>query len=317
MNAVLFPGQGSQHVGMGQFLFANFKSAKELFEEGSEVLQKNLKKLCFDGPESDLVLTENTQPALLLVSYATFKILSEISPVKFSFGAGHSLGEYSALVASGVLPLTSALKAVRLRGRAMQAAVPVGSGSMLAVLGLSDEDVAKLCTWAEKESGLTPLEPANFNAPGQVVISGSKTICDWLQANFDSEKVFGEKKRAKLIPLNVSAPFHCSLMKPAQEKMEPVLKDIPFGVPAWAVVQNVDAKANTQPAKIRENLISQISAPVKWAQSVTQMKQMGATRYVECGPSKVLSNLMKKIDSEASTFNIHSLEDLKRLEQES
>lgn len=316
MWGALFPGQGSQHVGMGRFLFDNFKSTQMLFEEASDTLGTNFKKLCFDGPESDLTLTENTQPALLLVSTATFTALTETTPLQFSFGAGHSLGEYSALVAGNSLPFAQTMKAVRLRGQAMQQAVPVGQGGMLAVLGLEDSEVLKFCEWAVRESGLKPLEPANFNAPGQVVVSGSKELCDWVQANFTSEKVFGQKKRAKLIPLNVSAPFHCSLMKPAQDKMEPVLKDLKFSNPKWPIVQNVTARDERDPEVLRRNLITQISAPVRWVQSVNQMKALGAKSFVEAGPSKVLAGLVKKIDSEARTFNIQSLEDLKALERE-
>ncbi|HEX4925542.1 MAG TPA: ACP S-malonyltransferase [Bdellovibrionales bacterium] len=316
MWSALFPGQGSQHVGMGRFLFDNFSSAKHLFEEASDTLKLDFKKLCFDGPESDLTLTENTQPALLLVSVATYKVLTETTPLKFAFGAGHSLGEYSALVAAGTLNFGGALKAVRARGQAMQQAVPVGQGGMLAVLGLSDDEVIRVCQWAESESGLKPLEPANFNAPGQVVVSGSQALCTWLQTNFDPSRLFAEKKRAKLIPLNVSAPFHCSLMKPAQDKMEPVLNDLRFATPQFPVVQNVTAAEEKQPERLKKNLIAQISAPVKWVQSVTRMKALGVRTAVEVGPSKVLSGLVKKIDSELRTFNIQSLDELKALEQE-
>ncbi|MEQ1878794.1 MAG: ACP S-malonyltransferase, partial [Bdellovibrionia bacterium] len=215
------------------------------------------------------------------------------------------------------LPFAGAMRAVRLRGQAMQEAVPVGEGGMIAVLGLDDADVVKMCGWSERESGLKPLEPANFNAPGQVVVSGSQQLCEWLQANFDSEKIFGEKKRAKLIPLKVSAPFHCSLMKPAQDKMEPVLKDLRFATPKWSVIQNVTGAEERDPEGLRRNLTAQISAPVKWVQSVTKMRNMGAAKFVEIGPGKVLSGLVKKIDSAAATFNIQSLEELTAFEKES
>jgi [acyl-carrier-protein] S-malonyltransferase len=314
MWGLIFPGQGSQHIGMGQFLYDNFKSAKELFEEASDTLKLDFKKLCFTGHESDLTLTQNTQPALLLVSTAMHRVLHETIDCSFQFTAGHSLGEYSALVAANSIDFKKTLKAVRLRGQFMQEAVPVGAGGMLAVLGLADEEVEKLCDWAQKESGLKPLEPANYNAPSQVVVSGNKELCDWLQTNFDSTKVFGEKKRAKLIPLNVSAPFHCSMMKPAQEQMNTVLREIPFEAPKMPVIQNVSAVDVRDPNVLRRDLVAQISAPVKWAQGVNKMKQLGVTSYLECGPSKVLSGLVKKIDTDARTFNIQGLDDLKQFE---
>lgn len=226
MWGALFPGQGSQSVGMGKFLFEEFSTARRLFEEAGDTLKINFKKLCFEGPDSDLQLTENTQPALLLVSTVTATCVTELVPVQIKASAGHSVGEYAALVNAGVLSFSSALRAVRTRGQAMQKAVPVGDGAMCAVLGLSDDNARKMCALVEKLSGETPLEPANFNCPGQVVVSGSAKAIEWMRANVTSEWVAqnlgADAGRAKLIPLSVSAPFHCSLMKPAEKEMRAV-----------------------------------------------------------------------------------------------
>jgi [acyl-carrier-protein] S-malonyltransferase len=315
MWAALFPGQGSQSVGMGKFLFENFVIARETFEEASDALKINFKKLCFDGPEDALFLTENTQPALLLVSTVTFRVLASTSDIAISAAAGHSVGEYAAVVTSGAMAFTDALRAVRARGQAMQQAVPVGQGGMLAVMGLSEEQVMKLCKWAETESGLSPLEPANFNAPGQVVISGSQKVIDWLKENSKTEIFAPETPRMKLISLKVSAPFHCSLMKPAEEQMQLVLDATPFNMARWPVVQNVTAEATIEPGILRKNLVEQVSGAVRWTQCMARLKSMGTTRMIEFGSGKVLSGLAKKIDSDAEApFNINSLDDLRALE---
>lgn len=319
MWAALFPGQGSQSIGMGRFLHDNFASARHIFEEASDVLKIDFKKLCFEGPENDLQLTENTQPALLLVSTATFRVIQETIGVTISAGAGHSVGEYAAVVAAGAVGFSDALRAVRVRGQAMQKAVPLGQGGMVAVLGLTDEQVQALCQWAEKNSGLAPLEPANFNAPGQVVVSGSQKLIDWLKENAKPGEIFShlsESPRMKLIPLAVSAPFHCSLMKPAEEQMRIVLKDTRFTAAAWPVVQNVTARETTQAETLRSNLVSQVSGAVLWTQCMTRLKALGVTQMIEFGSGKVLSSLAKKIDSNSTApFNVNSLDDLKRLEQ--
>jgi [acyl-carrier-protein] S-malonyltransferase len=326
MWAALFPGQGSQSVGMGRFLFDNFASARHLFEEASDAVQVDFKKLCFEDPKSTLQLTENTQPALLLVSMATFNVVQETTPLQITAGAGHSIGEYAAIVASGALKFTDAIRAVRARGQAMQRAVPVGEGGMLAVMGLTEPQVVKLCHWVEQSSGFKPLEPANFNAPGQIVISGAQTAIDWAKINTASTAtpkvttpladVFGpETPRLKLIPLTVSAPFHCSLMKPAEEEMRHVLSEISFSDAAWPIVQNVTALEAISGQTLRENLILQISGPVRWTQCMSRLKSLHTTRMIEFGSGKVLSGLAKKIDSEAQPpFNINSLDDLKALE---
>ncbi len=321
MWAALFPGQGSQSVGMGRFLFDEFATAKQTFEEASDALKLNFKKLCFDGPESDLQLTENTQPALLLVSTVTFRVIKQILDVPIAAAAGHSVGEYAAVVAAGSLSFTDALRAVRSRGQAMQKAVPVGEGGMAAVMGLTEDQVLRICAWTEKQSGFTPIEAANFNAPGQVVLSGSQKAIDWLRANGKGEALADafkdqETPRLKLIPLSVSAPFHCSLMKPAEDEMRSVLQATSFADPHFPIVQNVTGLETREAGVIRENLIRQVSGAVRWTQCVARLKEMGVTKSIEFGAGKVLSGLAKKIDSNSpAPFNINALEDIKTLER--
>lgn len=315
MWAALFPGQGSQSVGMAQFLYENFSIAKQTFEEASDTLKIDFKKLCFEGPESDLQLTENTQPALLLVSTATFRVVESIAPLKIKAAAGHSVGEYAAVVTSGAVEFADALRAVRIRGQAMQKAVPVGEGGMVAVMGLTEEQVTFLCQWAEKTSGLKPIEPANFNAPGQVVISGSQKLIDWMKANAKADLFAPETPRLKMIPLAVSAPFHCSLMKPAEEEMGRVLSDIKFKDSKWPIVQNFTAKEATNGDELRKNLVFQVSGPVRWTQCMARLKELGCERSIEFGAGRVLTGLAKKIDSSApAPFNINTLDELKALE---
>jgi [acyl-carrier-protein] S-malonyltransferase len=316
MMTLLYPGQGSQQPGMGQFLFENFKIAKETFEEGSEALSMDLKKLCFHGSETDLGLTENTQPALLLVSTATQRVLQTQFGVNVQAAAGHSIGEYAALVSAGVIDFAPAMKAVRIRGQAMQSAVPVGEGGMIATLGLEPEQAQFLCDFVQKNSGFSPLSPANFNSPGQIVLSGSMKAIEWLRANYKPEIFPEAPKRSKLIPLNVSAPFHCEMMLPAEEKMREVLSNMRFGAPKFRIVQNFTAQFAAEPEVLRENLIRQVSAPVRWTESMQTLKGAGLTKCIECGAGKVLSGLLKKIDPDAFTvMNTNSLEDLKLIEE--
>ncbi len=317
MYAALFPGQGSQHSGMGRFLFDEFKLVRELFEEASDSLSLDFKKLCFEAPESELALTENTQSALLLVSTATYRALGSLVDFKPQAASGHSVGEYAALVSAQALPFSQALRAVRARGQAMQSAVPVGQGGMLAVMGLSQDQVEQLCRWVEEKSQIRPLEPANFNAPGQVVVSGQLKAIEWLQSHFTPEVLKPQPGRVKLIPLKVSAPFHCSMMKPAEEQMAPVLADMDFQRAQFPVVQNFVAEPVEEASALRENLLLQICGPVRWIECVGSLKALGVQRCIELGPGKVLSGLVKKIaGDDLITSNIQSLEDLKHLEKE-
>jgi [acyl-carrier-protein] S-malonyltransferase len=316
MWGALFPGQGSQAVGMGKFLYENFAAAKLAFEEASDALGQDLKKLCFEGPESDLALTENTQPALLTTSTAAFRSLAEICALPIAAGAGHSIGEYAAVVAAGALPLAPAVRAVRARGRAMQRAVPVGEGAMLAVMGLTDEQVARLLAWAKAQGMPGVLEAANFNSPGQVVISGSAAACEWLRANLSPAALAPESPRCKLIPLSVSAPFHCSLMLPAEKEMERVLGEAPFSDSLWEIVQNVTAEPSRQASALRANLVRQVSRPVRWTECVRRLQASGVRKCVEFGAGKVLAGLAKKIDSDNLTiFNTNSIDDLRAIER--
>ncbi|MBN8537852.1 MAG: ACP S-malonyltransferase [Deltaproteobacteria bacterium] len=304
MPVLLFPGQGSQAPKMGEFLYQNFQIAKDTFTEASEAIGLDLAKLCFEGSESELSLTENTQPAILCVSIATFRVLKNETNLTIQAGAGHSIGEYAALVSAGTLPFSSAMKAVRTRGQAMQSSVPVGEGGMIAVLGLDSEQIKWLCQWTEKESGYSPISPANFNSPGQIVVSGSSKCLQWLKENFKPDLIPGAPKRAKLIPLNVSAPFHCQLMKPAQEKMAQVLDQIPFRNPTFPIIQNFRAQLVDDPIELKSNLISQVSAPVLWTQTMELMLNKGFTTGIECGHGQVLKGLFKKMDAEQ--FRIYS-----------
>lgn len=317
MFALLFPGQGSQQTGMGKFLCDQFQEARETFEEASETLRIDMKKLCFEGTTSELGLTENTQPALLVTSIATQRVLSRQYGVKASVAAGHSIGEYAALVASEALPFSHAVRAVRIRGQAMQEAVPVGQGGMVAVMGPDLKQTEELCAHIVKKSGFGPLSPANVNSPGQIVISGSMKAIEWMTTNFKAEDLWpGQNLRVRLIPLQVSAPFHCAMMEPAERRMRQVLEESPFSEAKFPVLQNFTANFHTAPAELRENVIRQVSAPVKWWESMTNLKARGIRNCIETGNGKVLQGLLKKIDSEAfHVLNTNSLEELDLIAQ--
>jgi [acyl-carrier-protein] S-malonyltransferase len=313
MWATLFPGQGSQHPGMGKFLFEEFQVVREAFEEASDSVSVDFKKLCFDGSEEQLALTENTQPCLVLVSSATDRVLRRELGFDPKVAAGHSVGEYSAMVSAQVMELKHAIQAVRIRGQAMQSAVPVGLGGMTAVMGLDGAQTLSMCQWAMGETKEGPVEPANLNAPGQIVISGKKTVLDWLATNFKPEAI-GASGRVKFIPLKVSAPFHCSMMKPAEEKMAQVLGDIPFRTAKTPVVQNVTATPETDGEKLRQSLIKQVCAPVRWIESIQKISQLGHTKAVESGCGRVLAGLVKKIEPNLACLNLNSMDDLRALE---
>ncbi len=293
--AYIFPGQGSQAVGMGKLLFDDFASAREVFEIADEALGFALSEMCFSGDEAELQLTANTQPAILTTSVAAYRAAREAGMPKPEIVAGHSLGEYSALVAAGVFDLADAVRTVRKRGTYMQDAVPVGVGAMAAILGLDVPTVEAGC--ADAAEGQV-CSPANINSPSQVVIAGNAEAvdraCDLLK----------ERGAKRAIRLNVSAPFHCALMMPAQELLEKDLNDLSYGEFEFPIVHNVDAQQNSAAGEVADKLTRQVSAPVRWLETVQSMKSLGVTRFVEIGPGKVLSGLVRQIDRDAIYSNI-------------
>ena len=313
----LFPGQGSQFVGMGEFLLKEFAPARHCFEEAGDTLGYDLAKLCLKGPETQLNLTENTQPALVTLSIATLRVVQKLTGIQFQGAAGHSVGEYGALVGAGVISFSKAVELVRLRGKLMQESVPQGQGAMLAVTGLRSEEVEKLCQWAREERRLPFLEPANYNSPSQTVISGQKELISWVQENFTPDKIEIEKKKVRLIPLKVSAPFHCSMMKKAETEMAPVLSETNFKKPDFGIAQNFSGSFETDPEVLKKNLIAQISGPVRWVDCTKSLIAQKITCAGEFGPGKVLSGLTKKIDPNAlSVFNFNNSEDLENFKKQ-
>ena len=293
-SAFLFPGQGSQSPGMGKDLSDNFPVARQVFEEADDALSFALSRLCFEGPAEELQLTENTQPAILAVSIAAYRALESAGAPAPAFVAGHSLGEYSALVAANVLELSAALRIVRARGRYMQEAVPVGTGAMAAVIGGELSEIERVCAEA---SANEVCSVANINSPGQVVIAGSTAAVD------RAIELLKEVAR-RVIKLNVSAPFHCALMKPAQDRLAPDLERLNFGDPKFPVVTNVDARVTTAPGELRDALIRQVSAPVRWVESMQLLIENGVEKVVEVGPGKVLSGLMRQTSRDIKCLNV-------------
>jgi len=290
---------------MGKALFEASPAAREIFERADRALGWSVSKLCFEGPESELTLTANTQPAIVTASIATLAALREALPdlAAPAFAAGHSLGEYSALVASGALDLEDAVRLVHIRGRAMQEAVPEGAGAMAALMGADAETAAALCADAAS-AGV--VQPANFNAPGQVVIAGAK-------AGVDRALELAKERKLKAIPLKVSAPFHCALMKPAAERMQRELAEVTLGPLAFPVVSNVDARANTDRERVADLLVRQIDGPVRWQESVAFMAESGVERALEIGPGKVLAGLVKRCDSRISVHSVGDPESLAKV----
>ena len=290
----MFPGQGSQSPGMGKELFEKFAGARQVFEEADEALGFPISRLCFDGPAEELQLTENTQPAILTVSVAAFRALKEGGISAPAFVAGHSLGEYSALVVAGALSLADAVRTVRGRGRYMQEAVPVGTGAMAAVIGGELSEIQKAC---EAASSGQVCSVANMNSPNQVVIAGNTEAVDRA-----IEALKGVAKR--VMKLNVSAPFHCALMKPAQDRLAVDLAALKFTVPAMPVVANFNARVARTPDELRDALVRQVSAPVRWSESMQLLMQQGVDTFVEVGPGKILTGLMRQINRDAKTLNV-------------
>jgi [acyl-carrier-protein] S-malonyltransferase len=292
--AIYFPGQGSQSPGMGKDLAEKFPVARQVFEEADDALGFAISRLCFEGPAEDLQLTENTQPAILTVSVAAFRAMMEAGISAPSFVAGHSLGEYSALVAAGALSLSDAVRTVRARGRYMQEAVPVGTGAMAAVLGGEFDEIQRVCDEASQGQ---VCSVANLNSPNQAVIAGNTEAVDRAV-----DLLNGVAK--KVIKLKVSAPFHCALMKPAQERLAADLERLSFREPFMPVVTNVDARATTAPDELRDALVRQVSAPVRWVDSMQLLIEQSVGTFVEAGPGKVLSGLMRQINRDVKMLNV-------------
>lgn len=279
---------------MGKELFENFAVARQVFKEADDALGFPISRLCFDGPAEELQLTENTQPAILTVSVAAFRAMSEAGISAPAFVAGHSLGEYSALVAAGVLSLSDAVRTVRARGRYMQEAVPVGTGAMAAVIGGELSAIQGVCEQARQDQ---VCSVANMNSPNQVVIAGNSEAVD---------RAIGLLKGVakRVIKLNVSAPFHCALMKPAQDLLAPDLDALTFNEPVMPVVTNVDARPTSAPNELRDALVRQVSAPVRWSESMQLLAEQGVDTFVEAGPGKVLTGLMRQINRDVKTLNV-------------
>jgi [acyl-carrier-protein] S-malonyltransferase len=292
--AFLFPGQGSQAVGMGKDFFERFPVARQTFDEADDALGKKLSQLCFEGPEDQLRLTENTQPAILTASVAVWRVLEE-KGIEPGFVAGHSLGEYSAHVAAGTISFADAVRTVRNRGKYMQEAVPVGTGAMAAVLGMTLDAVGAVCGDASQGE---VCEPANINSPDQIVISGHAAAVE------RAVKLAQERGAKRAILLPVSAPFHCSLMKPAQERLAVDLQKLQFAAPKIPVVCNVYAKPVEDAESAREALVRQVTGSVKWSDSMQLLISRGVQTFIEVGPGKVLCGLMRQIDRSKKCLNV-------------
>jgi [acyl-carrier-protein] S-malonyltransferase len=302
--AFIFPGQGSQYPGMGKDLADAFPVARQIFEEANDALGMKLSATCFAGSEDELRLTATTQPAILTTSIAVLRVVEQETGLRADYLAGHSLGEYSALVCSGALGFADAVRTVRARGTFMQEAVPVGVGAMAAMLGIEKEVLEDICREAEQGE---VVAPANFNSPGQIVIAGHSGA---VGRAIEIAKGRGFRK-AMLLP--VSAPFHCALMKPAAERLTGVLETVTANPMTSPVVANADAAPNADFSRVKQLLVAQVCSPVLWEQSVNTMVAHGVVKFVEIGPGKVLSGLVKRITKEVETANIEDSAGLKAL----
>jgi [acyl-carrier-protein] S-malonyltransferase len=303
--AWLFPGQGAQEVGMGKALAASSAAARDVFSRADAALGASISRLCFEGPIEELTLTTNTQPALVTTSSALVAALRERYPdlPAPAFAAGHSLGEYSALVASGALSLEAAVRLTRLRGQAMQEAVPPGVGAMGAIMGMDAEAVTKLCEDAAQGD---VLSPANWNSPGQIVIAGHA-------AAVERAKELAGARGGRLTPLKVSAPFHCALMRPAAERLAAELANVTVSKLAFPVVANVDGEPNADAARVSDLLVRQIDAPVQWVKTIERIAAEGVTKALEIGPGKVLAGLVKRVDRRVSVLNVSDAEGIEKV----
>jgi [acyl-carrier-protein] S-malonyltransferase len=300
--AYIFPGQGSQAVGMGKDLFDNFTAAREVFEAADDALGFSLSAMCFSGDEADLQLTANTQPAILTTSVAAYHAAIAEGLPEPDLVAGHSLGEYSALVAAGVLDFADAVRTVRKRGTYMQEAVPVGVGAMAAIMGLDVETVEAGC--AEAAQGQV-CRPANINSPSQVVIAGNSEAVE------RACEILKEKGAKRAIKLNVSAPFHCALMMPAQEWLAGDLSNLSYGDFAFPILHNVDAAVSSDSAAVCDKLTRQVSSPVRWLQTIENMTANGVGKFIEIGPGKVLTGLVRQISKDVTYANIENADGLR------
>ncbi len=307
MSAFLFPGQGSQIVGMGLEFYNSFELVKKIFKDADDKLQYPISKMILEGPEDKLKLTENTQPAILTVSYSIFKVMKEefqLETNKIKYFAGHSLGEYSALVCAESLTFLDALYLLHERGKSMQEAVPIGQGRMIAVMGTKINELLDLIKNENISNGV--CEVANDNAEGQVILSGNKVSIEKFQTILKSKKI-------KFIPLKVSAPFHCSLMKPAAKNMEEKINKTNFKKPSHDIVVNVTALPEKDPTQIKKNLVEQICSTVKWRETINFISDSGVNNFIEVGPGKVLTGLVKRTKKNANCFSINSIADIRNL----
>jgi [acyl-carrier-protein] S-malonyltransferase len=304
---LIFPGQGSQSVGMGKDLYEASPTAKTVFDKANNAVGFDLAKLCFEGPEEDLKLTTNTQPAIVTASIAALRMLQEQIQLDTAFVAGHSLGEYSALVCAGAIDFADAVRTVCKRGQFMQDAVPVGVGTMAAIVGLEQADVQALCEQVNADDNIVTL--ANINCPGQYVISGHVKA---VEAMVELAK---EKGAKRAIPLAVSAPFHCALMQPAADNLAPVLEAIIFNDLAIPLVNNAEASVITSGAEARKSLVRQMYTSVHWEQSIRLMLEQGVDTFIEVGPGKVLAGLMRRIERKATCHNVSDLKTLEKTVQ--
>ncbi len=309
MNAILFPGQGSQTIGMGSEFFKNFSIVKQIFEEADNKLGYKISKIILEGPEDKIKLTQNTQPAILTVSYSIFSVLKNEFNFDFKqtkYFAGHSLGEYSALVCSESLKFDDALYLLYERGKSMQEAVPLGRGGMIAILGST---ITEIENFLKDVPDKGVCEIANDNAVGQIIVSGDINSINSLQL------ILKENKK-KYIPLNVSAPFHCSLMKPAAEKMRDKIGSTSFKTPLFSIVNNVTSEPESNPNELKKLLIEQICSAVRWRESIININKENIVNFIEIGPGKVLSGMAKRTLKNINCFSINSIDDMKNLVNE-